>query len=426
LVASTAVLLGALPALRGAGASDVGMIVVVAAFVGIIVGIALAGPLLTALVGDALGRVPAGGATLLAARRLADDPRGSFGSIAGVVMAVFVATTFLTFAELATVQAGAAADTHARPGTVTAFLSGESAARGGLLEERLAAVPGVTSVVPVRRAQLALDGLPGPDAWIVDCRALLGVLATGDATCGTAPVLVPDDGLLTGDWRLVGTAVTAGGDAPVEPLPATASRELAAGALAAAVDGVLVDPRVVERLDAFAVTSLYVGTDGTPGASERIRSALLAAEPFAAVALATDRFVANPVFAEIGRIVVLGLLMTMALAGCSLAVAVTTSVAERRRQFVFLRSAGMPASSLRAVVVLQAGIPLVTVALFSGLLGVAVAEGMLLVLGVGDVPLPGLAIAGLLAGSVGVAMAIVALTLPSLERMTRPATLRVE
>jgi hypothetical protein len=40
--------------------------------------------------------------------------------------------------------------------------------------------------------------------------------------------------------------------------------------------------------------------------------------------------------------------------------------------------------------------------------------------------LPGLAIAGLLAGSVGVAMAIVALTLPSLERMTQPATLRVE
>jgi hypothetical protein len=189
---------------------------------------------------------------------------------------------------------------------------------------------------------------------------------------------------------------------------------------------VLIDPGLVRDLGAFVVSRLYVGTDGAPGTDERVRSAILAAEPFAAVGLATERYVPNPVYTEIGRIVVLGLLMTMALAGCSLAVAVTTAVAERRRQFVFLRSAGMPASSLRAVVLLQAGIPLVAVAAFSGLLGVVVAEGILLVLGVGDLPLPILGIAGLLVASVTVAMAIVGLTLPSLERMTRPATLRVE
>ncbi len=426
LIASTGLFLLVVPLMRGSGPAGLGFVVVIVAFAGIIIGIAVAGPLLTALVGELLGRIPAGGATLLAARRLVDDPRSSFGSIAGVVMATFVATTFLTFADIARSEAGPAIHLGTRPGTVAAFLSPGAVERGAALGASIVGVPGVTAVVDVRRATIAQGDNAGPDAWIADCSKLLLVLETGGAGCGTAPVLTTAEVPSGTGWHLVGQTAD-GADAPVATIAASVPRGPADTGLAeATLSAAIVDPSVVPDVDAFAVTQVFVATDGTPAAEERVRSAILAIEPFAAVGLAEERFVANPVYEEVANIVVLGLLMTMLLAGSSLAVAVTTAVAERRRQFVFLRSAGMPASSLRAVVLLQAGVPLVAVAAFSALLGTAVAEGILVMLGVDDLPLPGIATLALLAASVGVAMAVVALTLPGLERMTRPASLRVE
>jgi predicted lysophospholipase L1 biosynthesis ABC-type transport system permease subunit len=132
------------------------------------------------------------------------------------------------------------------------------------------------------------------------------------------------------------------------------------------------------------------------------------------------------VFEEFGRVVGLGLIGTLVLAGCSLAVAVTTSVLERRRQFALLRSAGMPVSRLRVLVLLQAGAPLVTVAAFSAALGIAVAQVILRVASTVDVPLPGPSLGLTLGASLLGALLVVALTLPPLERLTRPETARAE
>ncbi len=105
--------------------------------------------------------------------------------------------------------------------------------------------------------------------------------------------------------------------------------------------------------------------------------------------------------------------------------AVTTATLERRRQFVFLRSAGMPASGLRATILLQAGVPLTAVAVVSAVLGAVVGVGVLQV-AAGQLVLPDASLIGIVAVSVVVAMAVVVLTLPPLERMTRPASLRHE
>ncbi len=101
LFVAVAVLLGTLTLGSWRPTDGIGLVASGASFAGIIVGIALAGPWLTALVGRALHRWPRGASTLLVSRRLTDDPRGSFGSIAGVVMAVFVASAFFTFAGYA-------------------------------------------------------------------------------------------------------------------------------------------------------------------------------------------------------------------------------------------------------------------------------------------------------------------------------------
>ena len=131
-------------------------------------------------------------------------------------------------------------------------------------------------------------------------------------------------------------------------------------------------------------------------------------------------------FEEFGRVVGLGLIGTLVLAGCSLAVAVTTSVLERRRQFALLRSAGMPVSRLRALVLLQAGAPLLAVAAFSAVLGIAVAQLILRLATVDAVPWPDPSLALILGASLIGALAVVALMLPPLERLTRPETARAE
>jgi ABC-type antimicrobial peptide transport system permease subunit len=119
-------------------------------------------------------------------------------------------------------------------------------------------------------------------------------------------------------------------------------------------------------------------------------------------------------------------LCTLILAGCSLAVAVTTGVLERRRQFTLLRSAGMPVSGLRLSLLLQAGVPLLAVALFSALLGIGISQAVLRLSDAPVVPLPDASLAVTLVASLALALVIVALTFPPLERLTRPDSVRLE
>ena len=131
-------------------------------------------------------------------------------------------------------------------------------------------------------------------------------------------------------------------------------------------------------------------------------------------------------YVEFGRVVELGLVGSLVPAGCSLAVAVTTGTLDRRRQFAMLRSAGMPVSGLRAVVLLQAGVPLVAVASASALLGIAVAQLILRLAAAPVIAWPDASLVVLLAVSLVLAMVVVALTLPALERLTRPESVRAE
>ncbi len=177
---------------------------------------------------------------------------------------------------------------------------------------------------------------------------------------------------------------------------------------------------------AGGVTRIAVATDGAQGTAERIRTATLAAYPVAGVTVGSETATTQPLFAEFERVVHLGLIGTMILAGCSLAVAVTTGMLDRRRQFALLRSAGMPVSRLSTMVMLQAGAPLIAVAAFSGLLGVVVAQSILRLATTDVVPVPDASILVTIGASVLAALAVVALTLPPLDRMTRPDAVRAE
>ncbi len=398
-------------------------------FAAIIIGIAFAGPWLTALVGRVLGRIARGPSTLLAGRRLADDPRGSFGSIAGVIMAVFVASAFFTFEAYATAHAGDF-DAPTRPGVVQAVPYGVNSAQ--TVAARLPNVQGVRSVLAVREVALGdSSGHYEMQAWVVPCDALMAAMAIPGASCGGAhihTVLPPGVSLASSyvaqafddqgvNLPPVEFRVDPGAVAPLVPDASTVQ----------GLPDVILDPIVLGNSAAgFPVTRLYVTTDGVAASGERVRAAIQAADPTAWVFIASGKISSVPQFAEVARIVALGLIGSLLLAGCSLAVATMTGLLERRREYTFLRAAGMPVSRLRVLVLLQAGVPLVVVSGCSALLGVVVAQAILRMSTVAEVPMPDPSLVGVLGVSLAAAMAVVMATLPAVDGLTRPTSLRSE
>ena len=428
LAVSLVALLGVLGATRGRVADDIVLLVLLgASFAGVVGGIALAGPWLTAIIGHALRRGPGGASTLLAARRLTDDPRGSFGSIAGVIMAVFVASAFFTFSSYARAQAGISPGPLA-PGHVIVDLPYGSGAPGDELPGALEDVSGVTAAVPIRTGEIhhadTIDFVA-----LTDCAAVIAQLAPG-TRCGDGPIHSVGYEFASDTYRFI----------PDRPGRDGVRREAPLRIDRASVDQVEGSvmiwnwlPLVLLDADAFpdlaaasGVTRIVVATDGAPATAERIRTLTLAAYPVADVTVGSETATTQPLFAEFERVVHLGLIGTMILAGCSLAVAVTTGMLDRRRQFALLRSAGMPVSRLSTMVMLQAGAPLVAVAAFSGLLGVVVAQSILRLATSDAVPIPDASILVTIGASVLAALSVVALTLPPLDRMTRPDAVRVE
>jgi len=435
MLAGTVVLLGSIVVLRGNSmATPEPLIVLGGSFAAIIGGIAFAGPWLTAVVGRVLGRVARGPAALLAARRLADDPRGSFGAIAGVIMAVFVASAFFSFAAYATLASGRWT-APLRPGEVQANLTSESSSQA--VTSKLASVPGVVSVLPVRPILLGDIAKVAYLAWVVPCDKLLAAVDLPGAVCGgslihtSSPGGLPDATYPVVTFDATGNPIMPPADQPqtelradsttVSPLvPGSSDQPLGFPQL-------IVDPSALGAAAAdLPFTQLYVTTDGTAAAGERVRAAVQGIDPWARVLLSNDPVDAIPQFAEVARIVGLGLIGSLALAGCSLAVATITGLLQRRRQFVLLRAAGMPISRLRALVLLQTGVPLVVVSTVSAVLGVGVAQGVLRISNVPSVPLPDFSLVAVLVASLAVAMGVVTATLPAVDRLTRPQSLRSE
>lgn len=427
LAVSVVGLVGAMAVFRGSATSDLAsMAVVGVAFGGVILGIVLIGPWLTVLVGRVLHGLPGGAAMLLASRRLTDDPRGSFGSITGVIMAVFVASAFFTFVSYSNDQTFDRAGIL-RAGQVYVEMPYNEGPPFAEVPAQIRAVPGVRSVVPIATAELLRDGLG--TVWVVSCADVVRQFDLPVGDCGSSPiheiggstslepgplVLVPDRG-----DRAPFTLIVRDGDVALIDLPGELLRNR--------LPLFIMEPSVLAGSGREpSPTRFYVDTDGSEATVEKVRTTVMATVPTAFVRLADEDRESSHVYEEFGRVVGLGLLGSLVLAGCSLAVAVTTGVLERRRQFALLRSAGMPVSRLRALVLLQAGAPLVAVAVFSATLGIVVAQVILRLADASRVAWPDASLAVTLAVSLVGAMAVVLMMLPPLERLTRPESVRIE
>ena len=202
---------------------------------------------------------------LLASRRLTDDPRASFGAIAGVIMAVFVASAFFSFVAYADGQE------FDRAGVIAAdqvyvempYNEGPPFAE---VPARIAAVPGVRSVLPIATAELMEIG--PATAWVVPCVDLARQFGLPVGECGDGSVKVHSVGGDTplgpgsytiipdrGERRPITLTVAAGDTAPLltpdlRRQPAAATHHRAGGAdrsEGAVADQVLRHDRRVRR-----------------------------------------------------------------------------------------------------------------------------------------------------------------------------------
>jgi hypothetical protein len=404
------------------------------------IGLVAAGPYLTAQAAALLRRLTGSAAGLLASRRLSDNPRLAFRAVSGLVLAVFLGTIvggILPAVESTSASAqaskltnvlmdefvsaplcgnnvnctngdqGPAANPLAGPTAQlqrisVAGLPPQSAA--GLLAG-LRGIPGVTVVPvwsPAGSGQAAAEQGPG-GTGIISCAGLRAVAALGQCAPGVTNVEVP--------------AANIFGDNPrysTQPIASAGSPAYAGSLAGLYLQSVLVkaaNASVVEQARTYLVTHSAQSQSGTAA-----RTFGEAMQPRAAVASTVE------------RLIYLGVLLTLIVAGCSLAVTVAGGLIERKRPFTLLRLSGTPVRTLYRVVLIEALLPLVAAIVIAG--GLAYLIAVLTVLGIAPagtpVPVPGHAYFLMMGGGLLGALAVIAAALPLLGRITSTASVRFE
>lgn len=403
------------------GLSDNQRLLALASGFGIVImGIMLAGPWLIARLAAAMARVARRPPLLLAARRLEDNPSAGFRAISGLVVAAFVTSVF---SGLTPAVVGQAKVNGGQPVGNRMFAPGADsggdlsletsigrfsvpAGRAATLLGALRGMPGVAHVVAFRQAPAGLPLPPGAAATVTkDGRSERSVLVL--ARCG--------------DLRAAALA-----SCPEPAATALVSLlKLATGRVA--VTGTLARP--VPSLDALPLEGLVAVTDGRVATFERVRTAIEAAAP--GVTPVTDADLTalhRHLLVRLQRLSNVGLLLALLVAGCSLAIAVSAGLIERKRPFALLRLTGTPASSLDRIVLAEAAAPLLLTAVASAGLGLTVAALILHAVGPPGRTwhLPEISYWAALAGGILLALLAVAATLPLLKRVTSLETARFE
>ena len=403
----------------------------VSSFAIIIVGLIFAGPWLTMAVARLMARWTRHPSTLIAARRLADDPKGAFRAVSGLVLALFITTVAVvaittqdaknvhrwgTTAESAVVTdqiAGSALNVRFGGTAVTAGPG--PAAPAAPLSARLLGIHGVKGVMVVR-ADRGLT-IPGGfhdlganfygrpsavPAGVVSCAQLATVPALGRCPAGATAVAFPATGF---SGPLLGLNKTAGITWPAANVPASG-------------------------LDRLGVDAINVATDGSGPAIEQVRTVLENAPAYPTViapsSIADLVASSNSSKSADQQLVNVVVLVSLPIAGCTLAAGIAAGLADRKRPFSLLRLTGARLSMLRRVVALESAVPLLAVAAVA--IGIGFGAAALYAIEAQGRPMvaPGAAYYLITAGGIVAALGIIAGTFPLLARITGPEVARNE
>jgi len=427
----------------------------------ILVGLVLAGPWLTARAARLLRRFASGGSALLAARRLGDNPQLAFRSVSGLVLAVFLGTVLagiLPAVERTEASPQSAALQNVLLDGFTAAglcgnnvnctggnspatnpLAGPQAQRQRIALEGmppqpaaalltgLHAISGAT-VIPVwsprssghqtqpqAEPQAQISGQPGPGPGggivvgegpgegVISCAGLRQLAVLGQCAPGRQAVLV-SAGNLFNDNPMYST----------QPIASAFSPAASADVSGLYLQALLVkvnSSATLEQVRTYLVTHV---TDSASGSAPRTFGESVQAR--AAVATTVERLLYTAV------------VLTLLVAGCSLAVSVGGSLVERKRPFTLLRVTGTQVSALYRVVLLEAVLPLAAATVVAGGLAYLIAVVTVSAIAPAGTPVPTPASAYYLTMGCGLAgsLLIIAASLPLLRRLTSADGIRFE
>ena len=419
--------------IHGHPATDGGQVqAFVSSFALIIAGLFIAGPWLTMAAARGMARWTSRPGTLIASARLADDPRAAFRAVSGLVLALFITTVAVVAittqnaknltrwasaaeANVLTNQVSASSQAAGSngPGASQSTAAPEPAAPAAPLVGRLRQIPGVQGVVVVRavpgltiRAAFhnlgANQGITGPvPAGVISCAQLATVPALGRCPAGATAAKFPSDGFKGPLFGTDATTITW----PVANIPAT-------------------------RLDTLGVDAINVATNGTTPTVEQARTLLENAHGYPAVSapstiadLVAQDNSANSGYQQLASVVIL---VSLTIAGCTLATGIAAGLADRKRPFSMLRLTGARLATLRRVVALEGAVPLLAVAAVA--IGTGFTGAAMFATEAQQHPMvaPGAAYYLLIAAGIVVSLGIIAATFPLLARITGPEVARNE
>jgi hypothetical protein len=411
----------------------------------ILIGLVVGGPWLTAQAARLFGRFMTGASSLLAARRLADNPKAAFRSVSGLVLAVFLGTVVAGLLPAidsisATPSANALSNvlldgfTSAPVCGNTVNCSGDTGVNGPqpgatALQQRIAleglppsnaaallsglvAFRGAT-VIPIYSLPLTGPVTVGPGGkggpgsgngnGVISCAGLRQLAVLGQCAPGRTEVVV-QSGNLFGDNPQFTTQPIASASSPV----------------------------ATTNLSRLYLQALLVKVNG-PATLERVRTYLDTHTPQSASGTAPRTFgesvqARQGVATTVQRLVYIAVALTLVVAGCSLAVAVGGSLVERKRPFTLLRLTGTPTLTLYRVVFLEAVLPLAaaTVIAAGTAYGISVLTVNKLAPAGTPTPVPGHAYFLTMGIGLIASLLVILASLPLLGRITGPGSVRFE
>jgi hypothetical protein len=375
-------------------------------FVLLVVGLVLAGPWFTTAGSRLMADRASRPATLIAGRRLLDNPKAAFRFISGLVIALFVASAAIgalssIAAASSSGEGSAGKDTLADPfcsfSTSNCHASAEVPSVPGQVLAELRTTPGVRSVTVVHESPSQAQQMNS--FGVVACDQLAKTPAIGKCAPGAT---VASIGYFLSN--LLGHNSHA--SSTVWP-----SAHLSAANVA--------------RLPVDAVV---VATNGSSSAIERARTVLERAFPFQGTPITVEALDPSTarLLAMIQDVTDVIIVASLIIAACSLAVNIAAGLGERKRPFSLLRLTGVPTGVLHRVVALESALPLLIVAGVSIVVGL-VSAALYLSSQVGIAfRIPGTAYWATVLGGLVASLAIIASTFPLLNRITGPEVARNE
>jgi len=419
----------------------------------ILIGLVVGGPWLTAQSARLFGRLVAGSSPLLASRRLADNPKAAFRSVTGLVLAVFLGTLvagLLPAVESITASPRANALSNVLlDGFMAAPVCGNNVNCTGQSPGPSQAPGGGLPRVSRQQQRINLEGLPPAagasllnrlstfrGATVIPIYSLpqnLSALGSGGGP-GTRPVNLPRYNAVIscqglGQLAVLGRCARGRQVIKVNTLnlilsdnPYFSSQPIASAS----------NPSAAGDLSRLYLQAVLIRVN-SPGTLERVRTFLVTHTPLSGSGTAPRTFgeavqARQSVASTVQRLIDVAVVLTLVVAGCSLAVAVGGSLVERKRPFTLLRVTGTPTSALYRVVFLEAVLPLAAATIVAGGMayGLSVVTVQKFAPAGTPVPMPGQAYYVTMAAGLAASLLVILSSLPLLGRITGPANVRFE